>query len=140
MKKLTFDDLNDYTNLMEEHWHPNLVEGSNSEDDYEQSHQVDASLLKFIKSRRASAAKIANQSARRSGTARLTAKHFKAKDPVYARLEKLVKSGSDLNPLKKEYLSVLSQLRKNVRQPLKFQELTGKLEVLGEFLIEAKIM
>ena len=33
-------------------------------------------------------------------------------------------------------ISVLNQLRKNVRQPKKFQELTGKLEVLGEILIE----
>jgi hypothetical protein len=105
------------------------------EESYPQLTAATRRLLEFIKTRRKGAEKIHTQSTRRSGTARLTAKHFGAKLPVYDRVIKLVEKDKELLPLKKEYLSLLSQLRRN-RQPMKFQELTGKLEALGEILIE----
>tara|TARA_R110000824_G_scaffold20817_20_gene78121 strand:+ start:11859 stop:12281 length:423 start_codon:yes stop_codon:yes gene_type:complete len=108
--------------------------------EYEQTHQPDRDLLTFIKKRREGAQKIATASDRKSGPARLTAKHFNAKLPVYDRIEKMVNAGKDLKSLKREYNKTLSSLRKNIRQPMKFQELTGKLEVLGEILIESHLM
>jgi uncharacterized coiled-coil DUF342 family protein len=109
-------------------------------DEYEQTHQTDKDLLMFIEKRREGAQKIATSASRKSGPARLTAKHFKAKLPVYDRIKKMVKAGKDLKGLKSEYNKTLSSLRKNIRQPMKFQELTGKLEVLGEILIESHLM
>ena len=128
MKNVTFDSL------------LTLVLEDTDDEGYDQTNQSDKRLLTFIKERRAGAAKIASQAVRKPGTSRLTAKHFKAKDPIYAKAEKLVKQGKGLKQLKSEYLNTLKHLRKNNRQPMKFQELTGKLEVLGELLIEAKLM
>jgi len=105
------------------------------EEEYPQKTASTRRLLEFLKTRRQSAEKIHTQSSRKSGTSRLTAKHFGVKIPVYDRVIKMVEKGKDLLPLKKEYTLLLSQLRRN-RQPMKFQELTGKLEVLGEILIE----
>lgn len=111
-----------------------------SDDSYAQLKRTDKDLIAFIEDRQASASKIATSASRKAGNARLTAKHFKAKNPVYARILKMVKRGDDLQQLKVEYSKTLSSLRKNVRQPMKFQELTGKLEVLGEILIESHLM
>lgn len=108
--------------------------------EYPQQTASTKELLKFLEARRDGAARIHNQSARRSGVSRLTAKHFSSKLPVYDRIIKMVKKDKDLRPLKKEYQTTLSKLRKNIRQPMKFQQLTGELEVLGEVLIETGIM
>ena len=109
------------------------------EEDYPQLTASTRRLLEFLKTRQQAASKIHTQSSRRSGTSRLTAKHYGVKLPVYDRVIRMVKRDKDLLPLKKEYLSLLSQLRRN-RQAMKFQELTGKLEALGEILIETGIM
>lgn len=111
-----------------------------SEDDYAQTKQVDKQMLKFIKERRNGAQKIITQSARRSGVSRLTTKHFRAKIPLYDEAEKLIKNNKSLAQLKPKYMKVLAKLRKTPRNDMKFQELTGELEVLGEILIKSKNM
>lgn len=109
-------------------------------EDYSQTKATDNRLLEFVETRMAGAKKIATQSSRKSGPARLTAAHFKAKLPVYKKIINMIKKGDDLKQLKGEYRGLLSQLRKNVRQPEKFQKLTGELEVIGEVLIRSKNM
>lgn len=111
-----------------------------SDDSYAQLKRTDRDLISFIEDRQASASKIATSASRKAGTARLTAKHFKAKNPVYNKVLQMIKRGEDLQQLKAEYSKTLSALRKNIRQPMRFQELTGKLEVLGEILIESHLM
>lgn len=108
--------------------------------DYSQTKATDNRLLEFVETRMAGAKKIATQSSRKSGPSRLTAAHFKAKLPVYKKIINMIKKGDDLKQLKGEYRDLLSQLRKNVRQPEKFQKLTGELEVIGEVLIRSKNM
>ncbi len=117
----------------------NIVSEDTS-DGFEQTKQVDKDLLKFISDRKSAAQKIVTQSSRRSGTARLTAKHFRAKVTLYNEAEQMVKKDKPLKDLKRRYLSILSKLRKTPRNDLKFQELTGQLEVLGEILIKSKNM
>lgn len=109
-------------------------------DDFAQSKATDKRLLEFVQARMSSAKKIASQSSRKPGPSRLTAAHFKAKLPVYRRVIDMIKKGDDLATLKSEYRSLLSQLRNKVRQPEKFQKLTGELEVIGEVLIRSKNM
>lgn len=109
-------------------------------EDFAQTKAPDKRLLEFVQARMSAAKKTASQSSRKPGPSRLTAAHSKAKLPVYRRVIDMIKRNDDLAALKSEYRSVLSQLRKNVRQPEKFQKLTGQLEVLGEVLIKSKNM
>lgn len=105
------------------------------EGSYPQQKASDKELIKFLQKRKDGASRIHTQSSRKSGPARLTAKHFQVKLPIYDRVIKMIKNGDKLLVLKKEYNATLAELRKT-RQPMKFQELTGKLEVLGEVLIK----
>ena len=113
---------------------------SEESDEFAQTKQVDRDMLEFIKDRRAGAQKIITQAARKAGVARLTAKHFRAKIPLYNEAEKLVKADKSLKVFKSKYMSVIAKLRKTPRNDMKFQELTGQLEVLGEILIKSKNM
>lgn len=109
-------------------------------DDYPQLAAADRRLIEFVEARMSGAKKIATQSSRKPGPSRLTAAHFKAKLPVYKRVKRMIEKGDNLKTLKVEYRRILSQLRKNVRQPEQFQKLTGQLEVIGEILIKSKNM
>lgn len=109
-------------------------------DEFPQSKATDKRLLEFVQARMSSAKKTVSQSSRKPGPSRLTAAHSKAKLPVYRRVINMIKNGDDLASLKSEYRNILSQLRKKVRQPEKFQKLTGELEVIGEVLIKSKNM
>jgi hypothetical protein len=109
-------------------------------DDYPQLEAADRRLIEFVKDRMNGAKKIATQSSRKPGPSRLTSAHFKAKLPLYKRIIRMIEKGDNLKTLKIEYRRILSQLRKNVRQPDQFQKLTGQLEVLGEILIKSKNM
>ena len=109
------------------------------EEAYPQQSTTTNNLIEFIRERKKAAGKIHIQSSRKPGPARLTAKHFEVKLPVYDKAIKLLEDNKSLKVLKKEYMSILAQLRKN-RQPVKFQELTGKLEALGEILIKSSNM
>lgn len=112
-----------------------LIE-KNSKTDYAHHAVATNRLLQFIEDRKAGAEKIASQAVKKAGVSRLTAAHFKAKLPLYDRIYKSVKSGKNLDYINKEYKKTLSALRKLRSNQIKFQELTGRLEVLGEILIE----
>lgn len=114
-----------------------ILEKKTIEEDYTHHGVRIKKLLEFIDDRKAGAEKIANQSSKKAGVSRLTAAHFKAKLPLYDKIYKAVKSGKSVSFIKKDYKKTLSDLRKLRSNQIKFQELTGKLEVLGEILIES---
>jgi hypothetical protein len=70
----------------------------------------------------------------------LTWHHFKVKLPYY---EKAAEGSLDMDKAQTEYIDLLEQLYKltnkkmNIEQ-IAFQELVGKIEVLGELLIKQK--
>jgi len=114
-----------------------LIE-NNSKSNYAQHDVAVNRLLKFIEERKAGAEKIANQASKKAGVSRLTAAHFKAKLPVYDKVKKQLLANKPISFIDKEYKKTLSELRKIRSNQIKFQKLTGKMEVLGEILIESK--
>lgn len=98
-------------------------------------------LQEFSKNRLASATKIAMSAKEKGGDALLTYHHFKVKLPYY---EKSAKGKLAMEKLKKEYDNLLTDLYESTRNtmniaPIKFQELVGKIEVVGELLIRMKV-
>lgn len=97
-------------------------------------------LRLFAEKRGAGAEKIANAAKEKAGYALLTYHHFKVKLPYYAD----VADGKyDFDALKKEYISTCSELHSHMNKiedlgQNKFQELVGRLEVIGELLIRGK--
>lgn len=84
------------------------------------------------------AKKIADAAEEKGGAALLTRDHFRVKLPYY----KKAKEGN-LNPdeLKKEYIALCSRLHSMMNKIEKtemkeFQELLGRMEVIGELLIK----
>lgn len=114
-----------------------LVEKTENED-YEHKNIKKDNMIEFIDSRSAGAEKIAKEASRKAGVSKLTAAHFKAKLPVYEKIKKAVKNDKSIVFIRKEYRKTLGELRKIRSNQIKFQELCGKLEVLGEILIESK--
>lgn len=93
----------------------------------------------FSKKRGEGGAKIAQSSKEKGGLAILTYYHYDVKAPYYKKAEQgkldLVKSKKELNQLIKElYVGVQDMSIKQIA----FQKLVGKIEVLGELLIEDK--
>jgi len=94
-------------------------------------------MQEFSKNRLVGATKIAMSAKEKGGDALLTYHHFHVKLPYYQ------KSADDkLKPeaVKKEYDKLLTDLYEATRNSMeisqiKFQELVGKIEVLGELLI-----
>ena len=93
----------------------------------------------FAKTRLGGAEKIAENAKEKGGDSMLTYYHFNVKLPYYEKASK-----GEFNPEKarEEYISLLDQLAKstgekgmNISQN-EFQKLVGKIEVLGELLIE----
>ena len=80
------------------------------EEDYPQQSASTKRLIEFLKTRKKGAEKIHTEASRKSGTSRLTAKHFGVKLPIYDRIINMVKKDKVLTVLKKEYHSTLSQL------------------------------
>ena len=107
-------------------------------EDYDYKNKKTDKLVEFIEERKSGAEKIANQASRKAGVSRLTAAHFKAKLPVYDKVKKQLQANKPISFVDKEYKKTLSELRKIRSNQIKFQKLTGKLEVLGEILIESK--
>lgn len=95
---------------------------------------------KFAETRLGGAEKISDSSKEKGGLALLTWHHFKVKLPYY---EKAASGKLDMKDAKKEYQELLEKLYEatkdnmDIRQ-IDFQELLGKMEVLGELLIENK--
>jgi predicted nuclease with TOPRIM domain len=90
----------------------------------------------FAQKRHDGAKKIAESAKEKGGVALLTYNHFHVKLPYY---EKAAKGNFDF--MKKEYVKLCSELHsymdkvENLDQT-KFQKLVGKIEVLGELLIQ----
>lgn len=92
----------------------------------------------FAEKRGKGAGKIAHDAKEKGGLALLTYHHFKVKLPYY---EKASKGELTFDQLKSEYESKCKELHSHMdhiekMDQIKFQELVGKLEVLGELLIK----
>ena len=91
----------------------------------------------FSSKRLKGATKITEDAKKKGGPSMLTYHHFKVKLPYY---KKASEGKFDLDKSKKEFnehLSKLCKLTENVDiEQVKFQELVGKIEVLGELIIK----
>lgn len=97
-------------------------------------------LSGFAEKRGKGADKIANDAKEKGGLALLTYHHFKVKLPYY---DKASDGKLSFEELKKEYEETCSELHSHMKtiekmDQIKFQELVGRLEVLGELLIKQK--
>jgi hypothetical protein len=97
-------------------------------------------LQEFSENRLAGATKISKAAKEKGGDALLTYHHFHVKLPYY---QKSVDGELDMDNLKEEYDDLLTDLYEATRNSMnitqvEFQELVGKIEVLGELLIENK--
>jgi SPX domain protein involved in polyphosphate accumulation len=115
---------------------PNCVPVKKIEEDLENTETIQ----EFSKNRLTGATKIAMSAKEKGGDALLTYHHFKVKLPYY---EKAAKGKLAMEKLKKEYDNLLTDLYESTRNsmniaPIKFQELVGKIEVVGELLIRMK--
>jgi len=94
----------------------------------------------FAQKRHDGAEKIADNAKEKGGTALLTYHHFKVKLPYY---KKAVDGKFNFDAAKKEYVKLCSELHSYMNKiedldQTKFQELVGKIEVVGELLIRSK--
>ena len=93
----------------------------------------------FSKKRGEGAMKIAESAKDKGGLSLLTYYHFVVKEPYYKKAEQgtidLVKSKKELKQLVEELYVGINDM--SIRQ-IAFQKLVGKIEVLGELLIEDK--
>ena len=94
----------------------------------------------FASTRQKGAEKITDNAKEKGGLALLTWHHFKVKLPYY---EKAANGKLDYDKALEEYQSLLQTLFEKTEkglniQQVEFQELVGKLEVLGELLIKHK--
>lgn len=95
----------------------------------------------FAETRKGGAEKIVDNAKKKGGLSMLTWHHFKVKLPYY---EKASKGKFDVEKAKEEYEELLERLYKSTDKgkmsigQVEFQELVGRLEVLGELLIENK--
>ena len=100
---------------------------------------INKTFEEFSHKRGIGAAKIAESAKEKGGLSILTYHHFEVKAPYYAKAEKgkldLVKSKKELKSLIGELYNGIEDM--SIRQ-VAFQKLVGKIEVLGELLIEDK--
>ena len=94
----------------------------------------------FAETREKGAEKITNNAKEKGGLSLLTWHHFKVKLPYY---QKAKEGKFDVEKAEKEYKEHLEKLYKATKDgmnmpQIRFQELVGKLEVLGELLIKHK--
>ena len=97
-------------------------------------------MQEFAEKRGSGAEKIATGAKEKGGVALLTYHHFKVKLPYYS---KVADGTFDFDSMKKEYVKTCSELHSHMNNieemdQTKFQELVGKLEVMGELLIRHK--
>jgi len=101
--------------------------------------EVGGDFETFAGKRLDGATKITNDAKEKGGPALLTYHHFKVKLPYY----KKAKDGQmDIETAKMEFKKLMGQLcavpDAESMEQIEFQELVGKIEVLGELLIKAK--
>ena len=94
----------------------------------------------FAEGRGKGAEKITDNAKEKGGNSMLTYHHFKVKLPYY---EKAAEGKFDKEKALKKYKKHLEELYKLTNKemdltPVKFQELMGRIEVLGELIIENK--
>ena len=119
---------------------PNCVKESNISNYSSDFHvnEKSESHQEFAENRLAGATKISKAAKEKGGDALLTYHHFHVKLPYY---QKAVDGGLDMDELKSEYDKLLTDLYEATRNSMnisqvRFQELVGKIEVVGELLIE----
>ena len=100
--------------------------------------EEDKDFEKFADTRMTGAEKIVDNAKEKGGLALLTWHHFKVKLPYY---KKAMKGDLDLAEAREEYITLLDQLYKSTIKDIAieqvaFQELVGKIEVLGELIIK----
>jgi len=88
----------------------------------------------FAITRSKGAAKIAENAEKKGGLALLTWHHFKVKAPYY---KKASEGKLDLDKAKKEFEETYKKISLDMTQ-IEFQREVGRLEVLGELLIQNK--
>jgi hypothetical protein len=98
----------------------------------------DDKLESFAEIRLGGAEKIADNAKEKGGAALLTYHHFEVKLEYY---EKASKGELDMEDAKKEYKDLLEKLYTSTKddmdiEQIAFQELLGKMEVLGELIIK----
>jgi hypothetical protein len=99
---------------------------------------VDKSFTEFAEKRMGGAAKISGDAKEKGGPAILTYHHFVVKLPYY---QKAKEGKIDLDQMKSEYKDLLEKLYLATKgdmdiEQIAFQELVGKIEVLGELIIK----
>lgn len=97
-------------------------------------------IQEFAENRLAGASKISKAAKEKGGDALLTYHHFHVKLPYY---QKSADGELKMEGLKEEYDDLLTDLYEATRDSMnisqvEFQEIVGKIEVLGELLIENK--
>ena len=96
--------------------------------------EVKETFENFAITRGKGAAKIVENAEKKGGLALLTWHHFKVKLPYY---KKAAEGKLDLDKTKKEYEETYKKISLNMTQT-EFQREVGRLEVLGELLIQNK--
>tara|TARA_R110002050_G_scaffold239193_1_gene375345 strand:- start:107 stop:1006 length:900 start_codon:yes stop_codon:yes gene_type:complete len=94
----------------------------------------------FANGRGEGAEKIADNAKEKGGNSMLTYHHFKVKAPYY---KKAIDGKFDKNKFTEDYEGFLEELYEKTKDgmnitPVAFQEIMGKIEVLGELLVENK--
>jgi len=100
---------------------------------------INKTFEEFSEKRGEGAAKIAENAKEKGGLSILTYYHFVVKEPYY----KKAKEGKlDFEKAKKELKELINELHQGTQdmsiKQIAFQKLVGKIEVLGELLIEDK--
>jgi hypothetical protein len=96
--------------------------------------EIQQSIKDFASTRLKGAEKITDTTQKAGGLSLLTYKHYKVKLPYY---KKAAAGKLDLDNAKKEFNKTLKSISLNMTQT-EFQTEMGRLEVLGELLIQNK--
>jgi hypothetical protein len=100
---------------------------------------INKTFEEFSEKRGAGAADIAEKSKEKGGLSILTYYHFDVKAPYYKKAQE---GTLDLVKAKKELNSIMNQVYQGMEDmsigQVEFQKLVGKIEVIGELLIENK--
>ena len=102
--------------------------------------EPEVKLDKFAENRGEGAGKIVDNAKEKGGLSLLTHDHFKVKLPYY---KKAASGKFNMDLFREEYITLLDRLYKSTLEEMKidqktFQELMGKIEVIGELCIRNK--
>ena len=97
-----------------------------------------AAKTSYFRQRLEGAQKAARDNRTKGGSALLSAYHFEAKLPLYRRIIECLEDGGSLRWVREEFNGSLAQVRRAMNQR-RFQEVSGRLEVLGEIIIELSL-